>query len=299
MKKVLKIIGLLVGGLVLIFLFWGLVEPYTVDTQAYPIALPHLSPSLEGVRAAVISDFQVGFWLDNVATVRRIIQQIIEEDPDLVLILGDFIYHGGENAPERIALAADLVSPLAEHNLPVYAVLGNHDYSVAGYHPTKIDAERAQNLTAALEAVGVIVLENESRIFRYQDSGELYIVGIGAHMIRNDHPQQAFEDVPEDAPRLVLMHNPTSFGKVGPGLAPLAAAGHTHGGQLRIPFTPQWSIVTYFVEEDVHFDGWIADYGQPGNQLYVNRGIGMSLLPLRFACPPEITYFTLVSEPQP
>ncbi len=295
MRKAWKINALMIGSLLIIFLFWGLVEPYTIDTRAFEVAIPHLTASLDGARAAVISDFQVGFWLDNVATIRRIIGRIIEEDPDLVLILGDFIYHGGEEAPQRIALAADLVRPLAENGLPVYAVLGNHDYSVTGYNPAKIDEERAQNLTEALEAAGVVVLENDSRLFR----DELHIVGIGAHMIRNDNPQQAFEGVPEEAPRLVLMHNPTSFGEVGPGQAPLAVAGHTHGGQLRLPFTPQWAIVTFFVEEDVHLDGWISDYGQPGNRLYVNRGIGMSLLPLRFAAPPEITYFTLLSEAQP
>ena len=89
------------------------------------------------------------------------------------------------------------------------------------------------------------------------------------------------------------MHNPDTFATVPTGAAPLAVAGHTHGGQLRIPFTPQWTWLTYLAEDRIHADGWIEDYGRAGNRLYVNRGIGFSQLPLRINCPPEITFFTL------
>ncbi len=70
-------------------------------------------------------------------------------------------------------------------------------------------------------------------------------------------------------------------------------AGHTHGGQVRIPFLPEWSWLTYAVEDEVHADGWIDGYGAPGNRLYVNRGIGFGTAPIRVNCPPEVTVFTL------
>ncbi|MFP4377970.1 MAG: metallophosphoesterase [Spirochaetales bacterium] len=272
-------------------LVWALVEPYTLDTERHEVVVPNLPESWFGKRVAVVTDFQIGMWLDNVSTMRRAVDAIIEEEPALVLITGDFIYHGGERAPRLISTAAEVVKPLTDAGLPVYAVLGNHDYSVSEYNPAKIDYDRAENLTEALEAVGVNVLVNES-----VEVDGLYVVGIGSHMIRNDKPEKAFGAVPTDAPRIVALHNPTSFGAISAGHAPLAVAGHTHGGQIRIPFTPEWSMLTFFEEEEVHADGWIDDYGARGNELYVNRGIGMSVVPMRLRCRPEVTVFTFTRD---
>ena len=89
------------------------------------------------------------------------------------------------------------------------------------------------------------------------------------------------------------MHEPDSFAAFPANAAPLALAGHTHGGQIRIPFTDDWSWMSLFVNEKVRADGWISDFGQAGNRLYVNRGIGFSSFPIRINCRPELTVFTL------
>lgn len=94
-----------------------------------------------------------------------------------------------------------------------------------------------------------------------------------------------------------MMHNPASFTAIPTVGAPLAIAGHTHGGQIRLPFpTPEWSTLSLISEGQVHTDGWIEKYGNPGNRLYVNRGIGFSIVPFRINYRPEITYFTLLAE---
>jgi predicted MPP superfamily phosphohydrolase len=92
-----------------------------------------------------------------------------------------------------------------------------------------------------------------------------------------------------------MMHNPRSFLPLPANTAPVAIAGHTHGGQIRLPLTPQWSWLTVTKEME-HVDGWSHGYGASGNQLYVNRGIGFSEVPLRINCPPEVTIFTLQSQ---
>jgi len=302
MWKVIKYVLLALAVVAVIALAWGLMEPYTISEERFEVALDHLPDVWREREIAIISDFQVGMWLDNTWTVRRIVNRLVEREPSLVLILGDFIYKGGEDATGRIEKAARLVAPLSEADIPVYAVLGNHDYSVASSRAPDIDEERAEKLAAALEEAGVSVIRNDSvGVWPFgMEEGEggeedvLYVVGIAPHMPEKDRPVRALEDVPDEAARLVMMHNPDTFAEVPAEAAPLAVAGHTHGGQIRIPFTPQWTYLTYLAEDNIHADGWIEDYGQEGNQLYVNRGVGFSKLPLRINSPPEITIFTLV-----
>lgn len=158
----------------------------------------------------------------------------------------------------------------------------------------------ARNITRALKAIGVEVLDNSAApagsVFAGQESPDnapLYIVGIGSHFAHNDDPKAALASAPHDVARVVLMHNPDSFPKFPAGSAPVALAGHTHGGQVRIPFTPAWTWMNLVKNHEVRADGWIRDFGQMGNRLYVNRGIGFSYVPIRINCRPEVTIFTL------
>jgi len=148
------------------------------------------------------------------------------------------------------------------------------------------NSELMQSLTLAVESIC-------KQICLRQLSDLMYLVGIGSHWPNEDKPAVALAEVPELAPRFVMMHHPESFTLFPANTAPVAVAGHTHGGQIRLPFTPKWSWLTFTKEDRVHVDGWIDGYGQQSNHLYVNRGIGFSILPIRINCPPEITLFTL------
>jgi hypothetical protein len=122
----------------------------------------------------------------------------------------------------------------------------------------------------------------------------LYLVGVGSSWPGRAAPMEALAQVPERAPRIVMMHNPNVFARFPAGTAPVAVAGHTHGGQVRLPLAPQWTWMAYFKSDAVHADGWISEgYGQGANRLYVNRGLGFSLAPLRLNAMPELTHFTL------
>lgn len=300
MKKLLLTTLLVVTGLVLILLAWGLAEPYTLDEQVFTVALPDLPAAWDGQEVAVVGDLQVGMWLDNTATIAKAVDRLIQHKPAAVLIVGDFVYHRGTNAGPYIRQAAGLLEPLTRAGLEVYAVLGNHDYAVTRTDRV-VDQERAEQVQAALEGIGIQVLSNEavslSPVGGSQAGAEsLYLVGIDSHMAAQADLQAALADVPDQAARLVFMHHPDTFAGLPAGAAPLAVAGHTHGGQVRIPFAPEWSLLTLFKEGEAHVDGWIEDYGQGDNQLYVNRGIGFSAVPIRINCPPELTFFTLTPE---
>lgn len=310
-----------VTGLILIILVvivWGLIEPYLIDNQEEIAELPRLPTAWENQKVALLTDFQIGMWLDNSNTVERVIERVVEEKPALVLIAGDFVYHplGDESPAEtreeteqedfkeiaaEISAVLQLIQPLIDADIPTYAVLGNHDYGMQTPSATKIEW-LAQEVQEKLETAGVQVLENEAVPLSLNTSNQaedaetaalLYIVGVGSHYAGKDKPIEALRQVPREAARLVFMHNPKSFVDFPPRSAPVALAGHTHGGQIRIPFTEHWSWMSLFEKDPVHADGWVDNYGQIGNRLYVNRGIGFSVVPLRINAKPELTWFTL------
>lgn len=305
----------------LLLLIWGVaIEPRLVDYREETAAVPNLPAAWEGKRVALISDFQVGMWLGNEGTVTEIVNRIIEERPAAVLIAGDFVYHptdddqlkdveqeDARNFMPEVNESVELLRPLMNTGIPVYAVLGNHDYGMD--NPNSVKNERlALAIRQTLEAVGVQVLENEAVPLVLRDAaGEqnnlpatatdasLYIVGVGSHYANNDKPDVALSQVPNNAARVIFMHNPDTFAAFPAHAAPFTLAGHTHGGQVRIPFTEDWSWMALASDEKIHADGWIDGYGQTGNRLYVNRGIGFSTFPVRINCRPELTLFTLRS----
>jgi predicted MPP superfamily phosphohydrolase len=246
-----------------------------------------------------------------------VVERIVAARPAAVLIGGDFVYNPTDDekedterdefreVDEDVNEAVALVRPLVEAGIETYAVLGNHDYGMMTQKYAKNDY-LARRLSEQLSAAGLHVLDNEAVQMVSPASGNaangnqnsssaLYVVGIGSRWAHNDHVGVALAQVPREATRIALMHNPDSFAEFPPHTAPLALAGHTHGGQIRVPFLPRWSWMSLVQENEVHVDGWIPDFGQAGNHLYVNRGIGFSNFPVRLNCRPEVTLITLRS----
>ena len=299
-------------------LMWGVaIEPRWYDVREEAATIPGLPAGWEGKRIALIADLQVGMWLGNTGTVKRIVKHLVVERPAAVLIAGDFVYNPSDDdkketdveelkeMDEKVDEAVSLVRPLIDARIPVIAVLGNHDYGMMTRHGHKNDY-LARKLTTALHGIGVTVLQNtvaqvwiDSDVKQSTANGSrrqtLHIAGVGSLWAQNDAPKVALSQVAEDAPRVLLMHNPDSFSALPPGSAPLALAGHTHGGQVRIPFLPTWSWLALVQDDAVQGDGWIVNLADTGNRLYVSRGIGFSTVPVRINCRPEVTFFRLHS----
>ena len=292
----LKYIALGLGGITALLIIWSFIEPHTLNTETETVKIPNLPADWEGKQVAQITDFQIGLWGDNRGTARRSIAKIVEAKPAVALLSGDFIYHPGKNIKPEIETTVDIIRPLVEAGIPTYAVLGNHDYGMSSKKAQPKTAE-AERLETALEAAGIEVLENETVELRSPNNSEpLYLVGVGSLWANRDNVDKALSKVPDSSPRIVMMHNPDSFERFPANTAPFSVAGHTHGGQVRVPNTPQWSWLKFTQKDKVYADGWAKGFGEPSNRLYVNPGIGMSIVPIRLFCPPELTFFTLQSE---
>ena len=275
---------------------WSFIEPRLLNTENETIKIANLPPSWSGKKIGQISDFQIGLWGDNRGTARHSVAELIKAKPSVALISGDFLYHPGSNIKPEINTAVDIVRPLVEAGIPTYAVLGNHDYGMSS-KKAEPKLQEAERLEQALESAGIQVLENEAVPLQSSDGEEpLYLVGVGSLWANRDNIDRALDAVPNDSPRITMMHNPDSFEKFPANSAPLAVAGHTHGGQIRIPGLPQWSWLRFTQKDKVYADGWAKGFGKPGNKLYVNPGIGMSFAPVRLFCPPELTIFTLETD---
>ena len=293
MSKTLKYTAIGLAGVVGLLIIWSFIEPHILNTVDETAQIPDLPPEWEDKQIGLIADFQVGMWGGNPDTVERSVDNLIEAKPAAVLIAGDFVYHATPNPEPQIEKAVSLVAPLVDAGIPTYAVLGNHDYRLSGKSESP-NVDLANSVETALDSAGIVILENESVQMQLPGSNEpLYLVGVNSLWANRDDVDEALRDVPDGSPRIAMMHNPDSFEQFPANTAPLAVAGHTHGGQVRVPFSPQWSWLRFTQGDKVYADGWARDYGKPGNNLYVNVGIGMSIAPIRLFCPPELTIFTL------
>ena len=260
---------LAVGGYAL------LVEPRRVRLRRHTLRLPGWPHAFDGFRLLVVSDLHTGTPHVGVAEVVRIASRAGRLRPDLVALLGDFVDEDAlfASSVDAGAVARALASIPA--TLGAVAVLGNHDWTTDG-----------EGVRVALRESGITVLEDDAvRLRRAPD--ELWVAGLADATEREPDVPLALSLVPEDAPLLVLSHDPDLFPRV-PARAALTVSGHVHGGQINIPLLRRLAIPSRF--GDRYARGHVVENGR---HLFVTRGVGTSTLPLRLGAPPEIVLLTL------
>ncbi len=254
-----RLIPLILCGLFIGLLSYAnLMEPYNLEVTRHRIYAPLKSP----IKIAHLSDLHTA-GLER--RERRMLAILDKEKPDLIVITGDQItepwdYDGCRDVLQRLS------APLG-----VWVVPGNHDH----WHPPPQGR-------AFYDALGVNYLENQSKAAR----DDLWISGIDDMMSGKPDLPAAMNGVPENVYKIALFHSPAYFDTTV-GKFDLMFAGHTHGGQVRIPFLkPLW--LPKGCKDYV--EGW---FEHSGSKMYVSRGIGLSVFPLRFNCRPEIAIITL------
>jgi predicted MPP superfamily phosphohydrolase len=263
------LLGCLAVGVVATPAAWygGIYEPGDIEVVRRRIGIPKLPSKLDGLTAVQISDLHLNGTSDVHS---RMVAEVKKLKPDVILFTGDLIDEQSALADGH-AIFASWQPPLG-----IWAVPGNWDHTATN--------DQIDLLTRSLESAKVQFLVNRSA----QLEDGLWLAGVDDPSSSHEDIGDAMRDIPSSAARILLAHSPDIVNSLQDTTFGLVLAGHTHGGQVNLPF----------------FNGaWLKDgasheyvqglYDVHGSPLYVNRGIGTTTLPIRLGARPEITQFTL------
>jgi uncharacterized protein len=263
-------------------LYAGEIERHWIELTEREIRLQGLPAAFDGFRIAQLSDIHMNEYTEPFF-LHHAVERINKLNPDAVFLTGDYISAGLGSPKYAIGAGWQCAEILKElKSKEIYAVLGNHDVAVDG-----------NAVTAALRANGITVLKN-SYLPLERGGGRIWLAGIDDPVLGWPRPEIAIpasiRGLPNE-PVILLSHAPDYADTlmehpVGQAIS-LMLSGHTHGGQVRLPFFGPLDLPSLGKK---YIEGWFR-FGSM--QLYVNRGLGTVGVPFRFDCPPEITHITL------
>jgi predicted MPP superfamily phosphohydrolase len=256
----------------------GEIARHELEILELTIRLPQLPDAFAGMKIAQISDFHFREFTEA-AFLQAIVRRVNDLAPDLVVLTGDFVSNKPLGRHIGIKMGYHCAELLSQIECPDrYAILGNHDALVSSH--AVIDALSTQNIPVL--ANGFVPIE--------RDNQRIWLAGIKDALIEKPDLEGALPSGrnPNLEPLILLSHEPDFADYAVGRQIDLVLSGHTHGGQILLPFLPPL-LLPDLGTKYVHGLFKLRD----GMQLYVNRGIGAVNLPFRFRCPPEITLITL------
>jgi uncharacterized protein len=258
------------------------VEPTWLEINRISMPVRGLAPQFHGLKIAHLTDFHYGAHIPS-GYIEGALERAQAEEPDVIALTGDFIDRGPKHVAQAARLFRNLKAPLG-----VFAVLGNHDFSVHNGRGVRRHADLHRTIADALGSAGVTVLRNQAVRFE-RDGAGLLVAGIDDLWSRECDPCAAFLDQCPNTPRVVLAHNPQSVEQFDDHRADLVLSGHTHGGQIDLPILGR-------VLLNKKAKRWAAGlYPHNGGHVYVNKGVGFGWR-FRFGVRPEVAVFTLTSD---
>ena len=246
----------------------ALAEPYMLTVERQTIALRRLPRILDGFRIVHLSDIHHSPFTGS-GQVKHAIETANSLEPDIIALTGDYVSH----EKSYIAPCAELLGRLRAR-WGVYAVLGNHD------HWTD-----APLITDLFRLAGIRVLINEGMRFE-QKGASFWLAGVDDTMVGQEDLPLALAGSRAGEMKLLLAHNPVILRRAARAGVDLVLSGHTHGGQVA------W-------RSERSASGrprrrLLKGLGRQGNtQIYVTRGLGTVVLPIRYGCPPEVSLLEL------
>ena len=270
-RRLLKVAGLSVGAVALGGVIDGLfIEPWWVDLPRPVVSLPMLPEPWDAVTIAHVTDIHAGRVV-KLDYIEKVVRMTLEASADVVVFTGDLVTRTDAITAALGRAIARLRAPLGQ-----FAVLGNHDYW------TDADA-----VTSLLEDAGFVMLTSR-HVLLERAGRKLCLAGVDDLWEGEQHLDAALAGVDEDVPRVLLCHNP-DYAEVMPAgpRVDLMLCGHTHGGQVKIPFGPRPRL-------PITHKKYAAGLNRgPHCPVYTSRGVGMLAPAVRFNCRPEIPVITL------
>jgi predicted MPP superfamily phosphohydrolase len=260
------VIGLLLYG----YVFH--IEPIWYTVERIEIPIPNLPQEFHDFRIVCLSDIHIE-PSTNLNYMRRVVNQVNKLEPDLVCLLGDYVFSSAETI-------ADLAPTLSEIRARwgVFGILGNHDLWT-----------NAEIVRAGLEAREIRVLVNEHIVLGSEEA-PLVLAGLDDGWSGEPSLDQALSGAPVNAPVILMLHEPDFADQMTLNArVHLQVSGHSHGGQVRLPFYG----APFLPEYGRKYDQGLYRVGEMW--LYVTRGIGVINPAGRFNCRPEITEIVLVA----
>lgn len=259
-------------GIILTGLWARFSHPFRLRITHVLIELPRSHKHLDGTTIAFVTDTHVGPHFPASA-LESTLRTLRHTQPDVVLFGGDYISESPRYLPEVCGPLADMA---ATARFGAWGVLGNHDI-----------ANIREKVLRELEPTGITFLENEAAEI-VTDKGTFWLAGVDEILLGRPDPEMTFAKIPADALTIALWHDPDHADKLEPFGPLLMLAGHSHGGQVRLP------IVGPIAAPKLGRKYSSGRYELGAMTLFVSNGIGMYRPPVRFNCPPEVAFIKLI-----
>lgn len=247
----------------------AIAEANSLSLEKVEIRLAKLPQKLDGFKIIHLSDTHHSPFtsLDHIARAVKVANRL---KPDMFVLTGDYVSH----EDQYIAPVAEVLGKLkAEYG--TYACLGNHDHWT-----------NAELVTHLFRGEGIRMLVNEG--LRLETAGgAFWIAGLDDHMAGTPNMRSAMTGSFPDELKLLLAHNPLALRQAARRGVDLVFSGHTHGGQIKIRDEEKRILPRRKLSSGLH--------QRKNTQIYITRGIGTVVLPVRYNCPPEISLIELRS----
>lgn len=275
---------LLLGTVTLIY--GSFLEPNLLITNHQIIEMDGLN---DPITIALISDLHIGTYNKN-DKVARVVNRIISLNPDMVFIAGDTVDNVTMDEDETVYLYP--LKKLIESKIPTYAVHGNHEYGIGRGKSLENPKYRVGNVSTrvkeAMTDMGILYLTND--LVTTTIRGQSIAIFGGDSYWSGDLSVDKLKKTEIDLPTIALVHNPTASWLLARTDVDLILAGHTHGGQIRLPFIGPIGRV-----DDILPSDWYQGLNEvdEDTQLFVTSGAGETGTRARLFNPPEVVLITI------
>lgn len=273
-KKILLILfRIFLYAFLLLAIYSIFIEPRLIRINEHKLYLPNYSEEHNGLKIAVLSDFHIGGLGMDEWQINRIISKVNKQKPDLIFLLGDFDAIRIDESEIPIENISNLFSKLSS-KYGVYSVLGNHDYNLKPLIPEMLKNAKIKVLDGAFDTL--IINGKELAIYGLKDFWHF------------DYDKSLI-DITDNDSVIVLSHNPDVFPFV-PKSTSLTLSGHTHGGQIYLPFIGGLFCSSMYAQR--YLKGYVVENNK---HIFITSGLG-NCAPARFGNVPEIVILNLYSQ---